>query len=84
MKKEWLVKQVNPVEVELEHTLPWFKKPFGDISHHWEKAKIILSKGGELWEYNSPPETWANMCGEGGYCIVHKEEVVFHFATVVN
>lgn len=48
MIKEWLVEQVDPVEVEKEHTLLWFKKPFGAISGQWEIAKEHLVKGGNF------------------------------------
>lgn len=84
MRKEWLVKRVDPVIVEKENTFPWHQKPFGDIAHYWVKTKMVLSVGGELWEYNSPPETWERMCGEGGFCVVRNDEIVYYFTTVMN
>lgn len=50
--------------------------PFGFGNDSWVRVTGRREEGDELWEFNSPPETWANLCGRAGICLVQDGWIV--------
>ncbi|HEX6042133.1 MAG TPA: hypothetical protein VFZ20_29070 [Longimicrobium sp.] len=36
----------------------------------WERFVAEMADGDELWAFESPPETWADLAGTAGYTVV--------------
>jgi hypothetical protein len=72
--KEWLTCKAD------ENTVSWYSRP-PDKHSLPDAAKVAeeLRRGGELWEFCSPPETWAQLMGWGGYVVVRDGEIVACF-----
>jgi predicted outer membrane lipoprotein len=85
MDKSWLKNKVNVDEVEksslekIREARPdWIgtplEAPFGAVNDQWLELKEELSKGGELWYFESEQYSWMTLCGRAGYCIVRDGE----------
>jgi hypothetical protein len=72
--KQWLSEKVSIERAEKENTLT--DKPFGHLHRKWQKLKSGIQSGDELWEFVSPPESWAHHMGRQGYAIVRRGQVV--------
>lgn len=86
---EWLNKQItlNQAEtnyLEQDDRISPVPVPFGFYNYQWNQLKAELQDGDELWLFSSPKESWKNMCGRGGICIVRDGEVVKLMVTVLN
>jgi len=89
IKKEWLKKRTTIEECETKNLvedkrLGTTPVPFGFINHLWLNLKRKIQEGDELWEYCSPPETWENLCGREGVCLVRGEEIIDRIITKMN
>lgn len=89
MHLEWLTKQITIDQaetdyLELDDRISPDPVPFGFNNHHWVRLKSELKDEDELWLYCSPNETWTNMCGRGGICIVRDGEVYKSMVTMMN
>lgn len=72
-----------PFWTYLSSHLPFFKhdsKEYCTLSPEYLQNKGGWQKGDELWEWNTPKETWDNLCGVGGYCIVRDDKIVWKAA----
>lgn len=89
MFKEWLTRRTTVAESErknlvlLEELGPQ-PIPFGYQHQEWEAFKSKLQEGDELWEFCSPPETWVNLMGSEGICIVRDGEIIACIVTRMN
>jgi hypothetical protein len=72
--KQWLSTRVTVAEAE--HANSVLDRPFGEQHGRWERLKGNMVSGDELWEFVSPPESWAHRCGRQGYAVVRRGEVV--------
>jgi len=72
--KQWLSTRVTVAEAE--HANCVVDRPFGSMSGRWERLKDSMAPGDELWEFVSPPESWAHRCGRQGYAVVRRGEIV--------
>ncbi len=72
--KQWLSTRVTVAEAE--HANASGDRPFGEQNGQWQRLKAGMAKGDELWEFVSPPESWANRCGRQGYAVVRRGAVV--------
>jgi hypothetical protein len=87
---EWLMNKISIQEAEHENTFvpPYSKKPipipFGKDNATWNDIKSKMLEGDEVWRFSSPPETWTNMCGRGGVCIVRNGKIVDGIITIMN
>jgi hypothetical protein len=77
--KQWLSARVSVAEAEKANCVS--DRPFGGLAGRWERLKEGMAKGDELWEFVSPPESWAHRCGRQGYAVVRRGEIV---ATLVT
>ena len=89
MHLEWLTKKITINQAETDYLeqddrISPKPVPFGFYNHHWNLLKAELRDGDELWLFSSPKETWQNLCGRGGICIVRDGEVVKTMVTVLN
>ena len=89
MHIEWLTKQITFDQAETDFLIQDDRispdpVPFGFNNYHWNNLKSELQDGDELWLFSSPNETWTNMCGRGGICIVRDGEVFKSMVTVMN
>jgi len=75
--KSWLKRKLTVEEVrELYFTEPESK----DLEELEEKIK----EGYEIWEFESPPDTWKNLCGCAGICLVKDSKVENVFIIKLN
>jgi hypothetical protein len=58
--------------------------PFGYLNKEWLALKAQIQYGDELWEFMSPDESWAELCGRAGICIVRDGEVGASIVTMEN
>jgi hypothetical protein len=89
MHKEWLNNRISVEEaekkfMEQDDRIGPDPVPFGYYNEPWEKLKANLQDGDELWQFSSPKESWINMCGRAGLCIVRDGEIVDHFVIAMN
>ena len=79
--KQWLAARVTVAEAE--HANCVRDTPFGELHGRWERLKKGMAAGDELWEFVSPPESWAHRCGRQGYAVVRRGEIVASLLTSV-
>ena len=89
MHIEWLTKQITIDQAEIDFLIQDDRicpepVPFGFYNHRWNMLISELQDGDELWLFSSPKETWQNLCGRGGICIVRNGEVIKSMVTVMN
>lgn len=49
---------------------------FGHANAGWLALVAKMQEGDELWTFDSPLETWENLCGRTGYSIVRDGEII--------
>jgi hypothetical protein len=47
--------------------------PFGFLNKEPLEFKAQIQDGDELWQFMSPDDSWAEMCGRAGICIVKRD-----------
>jgi len=58
--------------------------PFGFINDEWQELLARMQDGDELWEFESPPETWENLAGRKGIALIRECQVVASIVTLMN
>ena len=89
MVKEWLKKRISIEEAEQKNLVEDERLgpdpvPFGFQIERWSALKGQIQEGDELWEFSSPKETWVNLCGRAGICIVRNGKVLDSIVTMMN
>ena len=82
MHDPWLSKRITIPEAEAEHMHAG--KPFGFMNDQWEQLKSEMLEGDELWDFSSPPETWAHLAGRAGIALVRDGKVIRSLITMMN
>jgi hypothetical protein len=82
IEKEWLKHKISIEEAENKYIVKDDRLgpnplPFGFAHQEWLKFQEEIRQGDELWEFSSPEETWANMCGREGIALVPQILIVF-------
>jgi hypothetical protein len=77
--KEWLAAKVSVHEAEAANLEGG--RPFGFQHRKWERLKASMGEGDELWEFCSPPASWAHLMGREGYAVVRGGQVVDSIVT---
>jgi hypothetical protein len=87
MIEEWLRRRVTVAEAEAAHMVradSLEPVPFGFLNGRWRELVASMAEGDELWEFRSPPDSWAILVGRGGYCVVRGGRVVGSIVTAMN
>ena len=89
MNTKWLKNKISIDEAEREYLvedelLGPEPVPFGFQFEEWSALKGQFQEEDELWEFSSPFETWENLGGTAGICIVRDGEVVDSIVTMMN
>ena len=89
MHKEWLTKRLTVQEVEAERMVRDERLgpdpvPFGFQNDRWRELLAQMQPGDELWEFSSPPDTWAHLCGRAGIALVREGKIVASLVTLMN
>ena len=58
--------------------------PFGFINEEWKELLKQMQEGDELWEFESPPETWENLAGRKGIALIRNCQVIAYIVTLMN
>ncbi len=66
----WLVKKLDPAEVEKDKFVA--------------KLTLLMLPGDELWSYSSPPATWKHMMGRGGIALLRNGKPISEIGTRMN
>lgn len=87
--KEWLKKKTTLAKAEQAHLVTDRRLgpkpvPFGFINASWEKFKAGIRIGDELWEFESPGESWEKLAGRSGLCIVREGRIIDAIITRMN
>jgi hypothetical protein len=87
--KGWLKKKTTIEKAEQDHLVTDRRLgpkpvPFGFINAQWEKFKAGIRIGDELWEFESPSESWADLAGRAGLCIVREGRIIDAITTRMN
>jgi len=90
----WKVRQITVEEAERENPplldddrtgrFPHIRKPFGFLSEKWEALKAQIQPGDELWEYESPAESWQRLAGRAGIVLLRRGVPVAEILTRMN
>jgi hypothetical protein len=80
--KEWLSERTSVPQAEGANMDGG--RPFGYQNRKWERLKAQLLEGDELWEFCSPPESWAHRKGRQGYAIVRRGTIVDALTTTMS
>lgn len=67
---EWLVKKLDPAEVEK--------------NKYVAALTFLMLPGDELWSYSSPPATWEHMMGRGGIALLRNGKPISEIGTRMN
>jgi hypothetical protein len=95
---EWLLKLTDASMVESGPGLPYSgtkitaKSGGRDYSvvtpkpkqRDWERIKIRMVPGDELWTFSSPLESWSNLSGRMGITLVRNGHAIGHALTMMN
>lgn len=93
---DWLVKKVELQAVERDNIPRWqdqperanrypvLKLPFGFQNGVWRRLKERMQPGDELWEFSSPPESWAHLAGRSGIALLRDGQVIGSIITRMN
>ena len=89
MFKKWLTNKISVEDAETKHLVTDERLgpesvPFGYMLETWKAFKAKIQNGDELWEFSSPVETWQNLSGRAGLCIVRKGKIITSILTVMN
>ena len=89
VRQELLCRRTTVEEAEREHLvkdprLDSEPVPFGRNNDEWMRVKGRLEEDDELWEFKSPPDTWANLCGRAGICLVQDGWIIDAVVTKMN
>lgn len=89
MYKNWLQRQLTIEEAETRNMvcdsrLGNEEVPFGFMNKEWKTLITRMIEGDELWEFNSPEDTWENLCGRAGIALVRNGEVIDTLITMMN
>jgi hypothetical protein len=71
---EWLTEKMTIEAAEAANTTNG--RVFGFQHLKWERLKAKMLPGDEIWEFCSPPSTWAHLQGRQGYAVVRNGTVV--------
>ncbi len=87
--KGWLKQKTTIEKAEQKHLVSDPRLgpkpvPFGFINDDWEKFKAGMRPGDELWEFESPPPSWADLAGRAGLCIVREGRIIATILTRMN
>jgi hypothetical protein len=58
--------------------------PFGNINFQWKSILDRLQEGDELYEFESPSESWKNLAGRKGIALVRDGEIVIDLVTEMS
>lgn len=76
IQKDWLIRKITVEEAEQKNlvTNPRLSTepvPFGYQNDTWLRVKSRMEEGAELWEFESPGDSWERLSGRAGICLVH-------------
>ena len=79
MLKPWLQRNADAEEVAR-----YSRDPADYLEAEAANLAEELRRGGELWRFCSPPETWAALMGWAGYAVVRDGEIAASVVTEQN
>jgi len=87
--KKWLKKKTTVEKAEQAHLVTDGRLgpkpvPFGFINDRWEKLKATMRPGDELWEFESPRESWEDLAGRAGLCLMREGRIIDAITTRMN
>lgn len=87
--REWLQRKTTIEEAEQEHLvenkeLGPAPVPFGFINGEWKTFKAGIKPGDELWKCSSNEQSWQDLAGRAGICLVRSGRIVAMFVTTLN
>ena len=76
--EDWLFKQITFDQIEQENP------PLGFLNKDWNELCRLRQERDELWEFDSPSDHWASLCGRAGIALVRDKHVVCAIVTEMN
>ena len=84
MQKRITVEEAEAANLVTDERLGPDPVPFGFINDDWKKLLSLMREGDELWEFDSPPETWEKLAGRRGIALVRECRVLYTIITLMN
>jgi len=84
LKKKTTIEKAEQGHLVTDRRLGPKPVPFGFINARWEKFKAVIRIGDELWEFESPAESWEKLAGRAGFCIVREGRIIDAIITRMN
>jgi hypothetical protein len=86
---EWLTQRMTVAEAEAENQVQLDELgprpiPFGSLNESWKNLLAQMRAEDELWEFMSPPSTWASLNGRAGMALVRNGVIVAVLTTRMN
>ncbi len=82
--RDWLAKEVTMAEIEAAIKSNGAKQNNEYISRSVKNLRSMIKEGDTIWEFESPPSTWAALAGRKGYALVREGTVIAGFVTFLN
>ena len=84
LQQQTTVEQAEADNMVIDEDLGPEPVPFGFINEEWQQLLATMQEGDELWEFESPPETWENLAGRKGIALIRDCRVVAVIVTLMN
>ena len=62
----------------------WVEKKLGSPDTVEWNGRTYPRSGDEVWSFSSPPESWKQLMGTGGVCLIRNGKVIDGYVTHVN
>jgi len=89
MEENWLKRKLIIEEAETENMVKDDRlgpEPitFGYQNKEWKKLLLVMKGGDELWEFDSPDETWEDFAGRKGISLLRNGKVIASIIILMN
>jgi hypothetical protein len=82
----WLKNRISVQEAEAKNMVKIGDQfiAFGNINFQWKEILDRLQEGDELYEFESPSESWKNLAGSKGIALVRAGEIILDITTEMS
>jgi hypothetical protein len=87
---EWLTACVVPSassdfsETDRQTLIEELGSDFVNLSAEWSSLKDKITPQDEIWEFDTPAEYWASLCGRSGIALVRDANVIATITIEMN
>lgn len=88
--KEWLTKRLVSgktklfTQIERDEKIKEIAIGFVNLRSEWEQLFGKIGPDDEIWEFDSPGDHWASLCGRAGIALVRAGQPIASIVTEMN